>query len=186
MQINQNMQPSKRLYRTVLILATVCLSACGFVPELRAADEPGRIRDPKTGFSFVPPPGWVRAADLPHPALSFMYIGPTLAGFRANVNLASDKDTGEKFEDVIAQVKQVYPKMFPSWRAGEEGPSEVNGKPIYFLSGSYRGGPHSVRLAQFFIRGNGKLLTLTFTTADSAFDQLSPAIAQSAMSVRVE
>jgi hypothetical protein len=156
------------------------------VPELRAADEPGRIRDPKTGFSFVPPPGWVSSGELPHPALSFMYVGPTYAGFRANVNMSADKDDGGKFEDVVAEVKQVYPKMFPAWRVREEGPSEINGKATYFLSGSYRGGPHSVRMGQFFIRGNGKLYILTFTSAESAFDQLSPAIAQSAMSVRVE
>ena len=169
-----------------LAILAFAILACGFGQELEAQQEPGRFRDAQSGFSFLPPPGWVRSENLPHPALRFMYLGPTDRGFRANMNMSADKDSGESFELLSTQAKAMYAKMFPSWEATEEGPVEIDGKATYVLSGAYRGGPHSVRMTQFFIRGNGKVYALTFTTASDAFERLKHAMVRSAMSIKLE
>jgi hypothetical protein len=158
----------------------------GFGQELEAQEETGRFSDKKSGFSFVPPAGWERSHNLPHPALQFMYLGPTYRGFRANVNMSADKDNGESFELLSTQAKAMYAKMFPTWEATEEGPVEIDGKATYVLSGAYRGGPHRLRLTQFFVRGNGKVYILTFTTASDAFERLKHDMVRSAMSIKLE
>ena len=98
-----------------------------------------------------------------------------------------EKDDGAAFDDFSKQVKAIFPKMFSSWSVQEESPIEINGKKTYYLSATYRMGAYTLQGAQFYIRGgNGKIYVVTYTTASSAFERLGPAIAQSAMSIKIE
>jgi hypothetical protein len=193
MQINRSglhSQPSavaRRIYLAILALASVGFATCGFLTELAAQQEPGRVRDAQHGFSFVPPPGWEVSSMRPDPKVRLLYLGPTYRGGRANVNLVVEKDTGESFDEIAQQIKEMYPRLFNAWKLAEEAPLEIDGKKAYYLSATHRMGTLTLRQAQFMVRGgNGKVYIVTFAAADDAFDRLSPAIAQSALSIRVE
>jgi len=99
---------ARRYYLAILILASVGFAMGGFEQELAAQVEPGRIRVAKESFSFVPPPGWQRGQNLPHPQCRLVYFGPTQGSFRANLNLMVDKDSGESFDDVAKQAKELF------------------------------------------------------------------------------
>ncbi len=115
-----------------------------------------------------------------------MYLGPTHRGFRANVNLTVEKDSGESFDEISRQSQEALMQLLSAKNA-EEGRIQIDGKETLYLSSNYRMGPLSLKNAQFFVRGgNGKIYILTFTTAAEAFDTLGPAIARSAQSVKIE
>ena len=171
----------------MLALATTALATCGFLQQLRAQEEPGRVRDAQEGFSLVPPPGWQRGPDLTIAQMRLMYLGPPQGSFRANLNVVVGPDNGQSFETLAKEAKALYPTLLTDWKLAEAAPTEIDGKPAYCLTATYRQGTHTVRCAQFVIRGgNGKAYCLTFATKDSAYERLMPAIARSALSFRIE
>ena len=170
-----------------LTFLALALATCGFLPQLAAQQTAFRIRDAENGFSFVPPAGWEASALRPDPKVRLMYLGPVYRNGRANVNLVVEADTGETFDDISLQIKQLYPRLFHAWKLAEESPLEIGGKKAYYLSATHRMGSLTLRQAQFMVRGgNGKIYIVTFAAADKDFDRLSPAIAQSALSIKIE
>jgi hypothetical protein len=163
----------------------VACALCGFSREAAAHD--GHVRVKVDGFSFVPPSGWERSSNLTNMQLRLVYMGPTQRNFRANLNLVVDKDTGESFDEVSKQFKEMFPKLLSDWKLVEEAPMEIGGRPAYYVSATYRMAGSTLQNAQFVVRGgNGKAYTLTFTATRDAFEALQPAIATSAMSIRIE
>jgi hypothetical protein len=172
--------------RTILTMAIAALAICCLPPQLAAQQDSGRARNAHAGFSFVPPAGWEASTEYPDPKVRLLYLGPTHRGFRANVNMMVEKDSGESFEDISQQAKEAYTLML-SAKVAEEGRITIDGKDTLYMSSAYRMGPLSIKNAQFFIRGgNGKVYILTFTTTADAFASLGPAIAQSARSIKIE
>jgi hypothetical protein len=113
-------------------------------------------------------------------------LGPTHRGFRANVNVMVEKDTGESFDAISEQAKEAYTSML-SAKTAEEARIVIDGKETLYLSSTYRMGPLRLANAQFIVRGgNGKIYIVTFTTTADFFDSLGPAIAQSANSITIE
>ena len=177
----------RRGYVAGAVLASVCLLTCGMPSGLEAAESPSRARNAQHGFSFVPPAGWQVSRDYPTPQIRMLYLGPTHRGFRANMNLVVDQDTGESFDQVAQQIKELLSRMTTSWRLAEESQLEINGKKAYYLSATHRMNGQTLRQAQFVVRGgNGKIYVVTYSATDSAFGRLSPAIAQSALTITIE
>jgi hypothetical protein len=176
----------RRSCLAILALAAVALSTCTFPPDLAAQQESARVRDAQHGFSFVPPAGWEASNLRPDPKVRLFYLGPAYRGGQANLNLIVEQDTGESFEAIAQQVKQMYPRLFNAWKLVEESPLEIGGNKAYYMSYTHRMGTLTLRQAQFFIRGKGKIYILTFAAANDAFDRLSPAIAQSTLSIKIE
>jgi hypothetical protein len=166
---------------------TIAAAAMGcFPPQLAAQQDAGRATNAHAGFSFLPPAGWEASTQYPDPKVRLLYLGPTQRGFRANVNLIVEQDSGESFDEIAAQAKEAYTLML-SAKVAEEGRIQIDGKDTLYLSSDYQMGPLRIRNAQFFVRGgNGKVYILTFTTTADAFDGLGPAIAQSARSIKIE
>jgi hypothetical protein len=170
-----------------VIVLTLAITACGFLPELAAQQTAFRVRDAENGFSFVPPAGWEASSLRPDPKVRLMYLGPDHRGGRANVNLIVEPDTGESFEEISQQTKELYPRLFHGWKLAEESPLEIGSKKAYYLSYTHRMGSLTLRQAQFIVRGgNGKIYIVTFAAAVKDFERLGPAIAQSALSIKIE
>ena len=170
-----------------LTILTLAIAMCGFPHALAAQQTAGRVRDAENGFSFVPPAGWEASSLRPDPKVRLMYLGPVYRGGRANLNLVVETDTGESFDEIAQQIKHLYPRMFHGWKLAEESPLEIRGKKAYYVSATHRMGSLTLRQAQFMVRGgNGKIYIVTFAAADKDFDRLSPAIAQSALSIKIE
>jgi hypothetical protein len=168
-------------------ILTLAIAMCGFLPSLAVQPAAGRVRDARNGFSFVPPSGWEASGLRPEPTMRFLYLGPTYKSFRANVNLIVDTDTGESFDEIARQIKEMYPGMFNGWKLAEEAPLEINGKKSYYISFTHRSGGHTIKQAQFLVLGgNGKVYVVTFAAMDIAFEGLRSAIAQSALSIKIE
>jgi hypothetical protein len=178
---------ARRYYLSILAVACAGFTVCGFLPTLSAQDVVGRVRDGQNGFSFVPPPGWEASSLRTDPAVRFLYLGPTYRSFRANVNLVVETDTGESFAEIAQQIKDMYPRLFSALKLVEESPLEINGKKSYYISFTHRSRGHTLKQAQFIVRGgNGKVYILTFAAMESAFEELGPAIVQSALSIKTE
>jgi hypothetical protein len=178
---------ARRYSLAIFALATVSFATFGFSPEAAAQQETGRVRDVKKGFSFVPPAGWEVSDLRPDPSVRLLYLGPGYRGGRANVNLVVEEDDGASFSEISQQMKEMYPRLFHGWKLAEEAPIEIGGKKTYYLSATHRVGTLTLRQAQFLVRGdNGKIYIVTFAAANDVFDRLSPAIAQSALSIRIE
>jgi hypothetical protein len=169
----------------MLAMASAGLAMSCLAPAFAAQQDSGRTR-PQEGFSFVPPAGWEASTEYPDPKVRLLYLGPTQRGFRANVNMMVEKDSGESFDDISQQAKEAYTLML-SAKVAEEGRIQIDGKDALYMSSNYRMGPLSIKNAQFFVRGgNGKVFIVTFTATADAFDTLGPAIAQSAKSIKIE
>jgi hypothetical protein len=170
----------------MLAVASAGLATCCFPSDLPAQQVTARAHNAVAGFSFLPPAGWEVSTEYPDPRVRLMYVGPTHRGFRANVNLTVEQDTGESFDEISRQSKEAL-SMLLSAKNTEEGRIQIDGKQTLYMSSNYRMGPLSLKNAQFFVRGgNGKIYIVTFTTAAEAFDSLGPAIAQSARSIKIE
>jgi hypothetical protein len=167
-------------------MASAAVAICCLSPVLAAQKDSGRAPGAHAGFSFLPPAGWEASTQYPDPKVRLLYLGPTQRGFRANVNLIVEKDSGESFEDISQQAKEAYTLML-SAKVAEEGRIQIDGKETLYMSSDYRMGPLAIRNEQFFVRGgDGKVYILTFTTTADAFGSLGPAIAQSARSIKIE
>lgn len=176
----------RTIFAVAMAMAIATVATCCFPPQLAAQQDPGRARNAHAGFSFLPPAGWEASTQYPDPKVRLLYLGPTQRGFRANVNLIVEKDSGESFEDISQQAKEAYTLML-SAKVAEEGQIQIDGKDTLYMSSDYRMGQLSIKNAQFFIRGgNGKVYILTFTATADAFDSLGPAIAESAKSIKIE
>jgi hypothetical protein len=170
-----------------LTILTLAIATCGFLRDVAAQQTVGRVRDAENGFSFVPPAGWEASSLRPDPKVRLMYLGPNFRGGRTNLNLVVEADTGESFDAIAEQIKLLYPRLFHAWKLAEESPLEIGGKQAYYLSATHRMGSLTQRQAQFLVRGgNGKIYIVTFAAGAGDFDRLSPAIAQSALSIKIE
>jgi hypothetical protein len=167
-------------------MAIVAATTCCCAPDLAAQQNTNRAGNSTAGFSFLPPAGWTVSTEYPDPRVRLLYLGPNNRGFRANVNMIVETDSGESFDDIATQSKKELTTLL-SAKIAEEGRITIDGKEALYMSSAYRMGPLSLKNAQFFVRGgNGKFYVVSFTAAADAFDGLGPAIAQSARSIKIE
>ncbi len=147
--------------------------------------QPQRVHDDRSGFSIIPPEGYVSTGATRQHFLN--YLGPSETGFTVNFNVCVRSDDGTEMQRAGAKASRVMSLLLRDYKLVEHQLSNIGGHASYCSSGTFTWSAKRCRNLQYFIRGgNGRLYVITFASLEESFDRHRSTFEAAAQSIQID